>query len=39
MIIYGVSADEHDASLAVVSDENILFASSALPSIRSDHNG
>lgn len=29
MIIYGVSANEHDASLAVVRDEEILFASSA----------
>jgi carbamoyltransferase len=27
MIIYGVSANEHDASLAVVRDEEILFAS------------
>src|SRR4051794_13484561 len=27
MIIYGVSANEHDASLAVVKDQEILFAS------------
>ena len=29
MIIYGISANEHDASLAVVRDEDILFASNA----------
>src|SRR5215472_1487872 len=29
MIIYGISANEHDAGLAVVREENILFASHA----------
>src|SRR5437588_1673812 len=29
MIVYGVSANDHDASLAVVRDQDILFASNA----------